>query len=107
MPKTKTSGKLKKSETKSSKVALKKHKTDRSKFKDAKVIKKILIEALMNDDVETFKDVLIAHLRSQSKTKLASETSIGRQTLYDLINEDSEFNPTLSTLSSLLKSIAA
>lgn len=107
MPKTKTSEKQKKSGIKSSKVGLKKYKTDSSKFKDAKIIKKILVEALINDDIETFKDVLIAHLRAQSKTKLASETSIGRQTLYDLINSSSEFNPTLSTLSSLLRSIAA
>ncbi len=86
---------------------MKAHNTDNHNFKDPKVIKEILIEALMEDDIETFKDVLIAHLRAQPKTKLASETQLGRQTLYDLISEDSEFNPTLSTLTSILKTIAA
>ena len=61
----------------------------------------------MQNDLETFQDVLIAHLRTVSKSKLAIKTKLGRQTLYDLINEDKEFNPTLSTLGSLLKAIAA
>ncbi len=107
MAKTKTSEKPKSLKSKLKKVALKKHSTKNPDFKDAKVIKQILIEALMEDDIETFKDVLIAHLRAQPKTKLASEANIGRQTLYDLINDDLEFNPTLSTLTSILKSIAA
>lgn len=92
---------------KTSKTKLKRHETNSQDFKDAVLIKQVLIEALMEDDIETFKDVLIAHLRAQPKTQLASETQIGRQTLYDLINEDLEFNPTLSTLTSILKSIAA
>jgi DNA-binding phage protein len=107
MAKAKTSSKLKSLKPKSKKMALKKHDTNNPGFKDARLIKQVLIEALMEDDIETFKDVLIAHLRAQPKTKLASETSLGRQTLYDLINDDIEFNPTLSTLTSILKSIAA
>lgn len=81
--------------------------TSDARFKDAKTIKPILIEALMEDDLETFKDVLIAHLRSLPKTELASKTNLGRQTLYDLIDDSKEFNPTLSTLGSILKAIAA
>ena len=61
----------------------------------------------MSNDLETFQDVLIAHLRTVSKSKLAAKTKIGRQTLYDLIDEKKEFNPTLSTLGSILKAIAA
>ena len=86
---------------------MKKHDTNSADFKNSNIIKKILVESLMEDDIETFKDVLIAHLRTQSKTELASKTNIGRQTLYDLINDNIEFNPTLSTLTSILKSIAA
>lgn len=83
------------------------HDTADSGFKDAKKIKAILIEALMEDDLETFKDVLIAHIRAMSKTQLSTKSKLGRQTLYDLIDEDKEFNPTLSTLGSILKAIAA
>ena len=61
----------------------------------------------MEDDLETFKDVLIAHIRAISKTQLSTKSKLGRQTLYDLIDEDKEFNPTLSTLGSILKAIAA
>ncbi len=76
-------------------------------LRDSIAIKKILVDALMQDDIETFQDVLLAHLRTVSKTKLASKTGLGRQTLYDLISEDREFNPTLSTLAAILKAIAA
>lgn len=76
-------------------------------LKDAHLVKEVLVEALMNNDLETFQDVLIAHLRTVSKSKLATKTKLGRQTLYDLIDESKEFNPTLSTLGSLLKAIAA
>lgn len=40
-------------------------------------------------------------------TKFASETSIGRKTLYALISEDSEFNTTLARLGLLLRLIEA
>ena len=88
-------------------MVLSKFDTNDTSFKDPAVIKEILVESLLNNDIETFKDILIAHLRAQPKSKLSSETKLGRQTLYDLINEDKEFNPTLSTLSVILKSIAA
>lgn len=97
----------KKLKPKSRNLILTEYKGATPEFKDAKLIKRILIEALMEDDLETFKDVLIAHLRAQPKSKLAAKAKIGRQTLYDLINEDLEFNPTLSTLTSILRSIAA
>ncbi len=83
------------------------HDTADAGFKDAKKIKTILIEALMEDDLETFRDVLIAHIRAMSKTQLSVKSKLGRQTLYDLIDEEKEFNPTLSTLGSILKAIAA
>jgi DNA-binding phage protein len=76
-------------------------------LKDAKLVKEVLVEALMNNDLETFQDVLTAHIRTVSKSKLAAKSKIGRQTLYDLIDEEKEFNPTLSTLGSILKAIVA
>src|SRR5579862_781712 len=103
MAKTATSGKRKRS----SPGLLKKHDPFGGKLKDASIVKEVLIEALMENDLETFQDVLIAHLRSVSKSKLSAKTKLGRQTLYDLIDEKKDFNPTLSTLGSILKAIAA
>ena len=103
MAKTATSAKRKKSSLKS----LKKHDVFGAHLKDSALVKEVLVEALMSNDLETFQDVLIAHLRTVSKSKLAAKTKIGRQTLYDLIDEKKEFNPTLSTLGSILKAIAA
>src|SRR6266704_1153515 len=82
---------------------LRKHDIFGSHLKDAKLVKEVLVEALMNNDLETFQDVLTAHIRTVSKSKLAAKTKIGRQSLYDLIDEEEEFNPTLSTLGSILK----
>jgi DNA-binding phage protein len=103
MDKTKTSKKQKKFSIRD----LQKHDPFQGSFADAKVIKEILVQALMEDDIATFEDVLLAHLRATSKSSLAKKTGIGRQTLYDLLNKDKEFNPTLTTLAAILKSIAA
>ena len=85
---------------------LKAHETGSKRLRNRKLIKEILVEALLNDDLETFKDVLIAHLVAQPKSKLARDTGLGRQTLYDLIKPTGEFNPTLETLGALLKKVS-
>ena len=95
------------SKMKGPKRSLRKHDVFNKEFNDPKIVKAILVDALMNDDLETFQDVLVAHLRATSKSKLSRKTKLGRQTLYDLIDETKEFNPTLTTLSSILKAIAA
>lgn len=71
------------------------HKTGGPAIRNKQVTRQVLIDALMNDDLDTFRDVLISHLRATSKTELAKDTRLGRQTLYDLMNPDIEFNPTL------------
>lgn len=65
------------------------------------------LHCLLENDLESFQDVLVAHLRTVSKSKLAVETQLGRRTLYDLLDESEPFNPTLSTLGPILKSLAA
>lgn len=71
-----------------------------------KLVAEVLVDALIENDIETFKDVLISHLRTVSKTELAKATGLGRRTLYDLM-ENKNFDPRLSTLSALLSKIAA
>jgi DNA-binding phage protein len=73
---------------------------------DKKLITQVLAEALMENDLEIFRDVLITHLRATSKTELSKKTGIGRRTLYDLIDSEN-FDPRLSTLAALLSKIAA
>ena len=85
---------------------LKKFEPDRKLLSDKKLVIETLMEALLTNDVETFRDVLIAHLRTLSKTELAKKTGLGRRTLYDLMDEK-KFDPRLSTLSALLSKIAA
>lgn len=71
------------------------------------LVKKILIEALTANDMETFQDVLVAYLRTTSKLALSEKTQIGRTTLYDLIDPKKPFNPTLNTLGKIFEELAA
>lgn len=107
MGKVKTLGKPKKSLKKLRAVALHPHKILDESILDKETLKSILIEALMDGDMDTLKDVLITQIRMQNKAELVRKSKLGRQTLYDLMDDKREFNPTLKTLSSLLKSIAA
>ena len=75
------------------------------KFNQPKLVKEVLADCIKNGDMATFEDVLLAFIRSQPKVKLASKAKLGRQTLYDLLKEDKEFNPAWETLSSILKAI--
>lgn len=102
MAKAKTSKKQKIS----SLDTLKKHKTDTKLLLNKKLIVEVLIESLLKNDIQTFRDVLISHIRTMSKTSLAKKTGLGRRTLYDLI-ENENFDPRLSTLGSLLSKLAA
>lgn len=61
----------------------------------------------MQNDLESFEDILIAHLRTVSKSAFQRKSGLGRQTLYDLIQRKREFNPTLKTLGGLFKALAA
>lgn len=101
MGKAKTSKKQKKS----SKNSLREFKPSTSLLLSKKLVAEVLVESLLENDIETFQDVLVSHLRTLSKTELAKKTGLGRRTLYDLI-EGKNFDPRLSTLSALLSKIA-
>ena len=101
MDKAKTSKKPKSS----SKKSLKEFKPSTSLLLNKKLVAEVLVESLLENDIQTFQDVLVSHLRTLSKTELAKQTGLGRRTLYDLI-EGKNFDPRLSTLSALLSKIA-
>lgn len=64
-----------------------------------------LLHCLAINDLEAFQDVLVAHIKYCSKTELSRKTKLGRRTLYDLLDSNKPFNPTLSTIGPLLKSL--
>jgi len=105
MAKTKTSKKQKKSEKISSFV---RHEASTSKeLADKKIVREILIDALTNNDMDTFQDVLVGYIRTSSKMALSRKTQLGRTTLYDLIDPDKPFNPTLDTIGKIFEELAA
>ncbi|MEK2646850.1 hypothetical protein [Bdellovibrio sp. BCCA] len=90
----------------SSPNTLKKFNPNERLLLNKKLVAEVLVDALIQNDIETFRDVLISHLRALPKTELAKKTGLGRRTLYDLM-ENEKFDPRLSTLSALLSKIAA
>ena len=56
--------------------------------------------------MDSFREVLMAHLTTVNKVLLAKRAGIGRRTLYDLIDPDKEFNPELSTISAVIRALA-
>lgn len=74
---------------------------------DPQRVRAAVLEALVYGDLEAVRDVLIAHISIRNKSELAIKAKIGRQTIYDLMNMDKEFNPSIKTLAAILDQIAA
>ena len=104
MAKTATSEKLKKSAT----TSLRAHEPFASKeLKDSHLVAETLLECIRSGDLGAFREVLMAHLMTVNKVGLAKKAGIGRRTLYDLIDPKKEFNPELSTVSAVIRALAA
>jgi DNA-binding phage protein len=84
---------------------LKKHEPNTKLLANKKLVIEVLVDSLLANDLETFRDVLIAHLRTLSKTDFAKKTGLGRRTIYDML-DNKKFDPRLSTISSILSKIA-
>lgn len=104
MGKAKTSKKQKKSETKSLKVYVP---FKSQELKDSHLVAETLLECIKTGDIESFREVLTSHLLTVNKSLYAKKIGIGRRTLYDLIDPKKEFNPELSTISAVIKSLVA
>jgi DNA-binding phage protein len=76
-------------------------------LKDSHLVAEALLECIKSGDVESFREVLVAHLMTMNKSAIAKKAGIGRRTLYDLMDPTKEFNPELSTISAVIKSLAA
>jgi len=104
MGKVKISKKQKKSETKSLKAYVP---FKSPELKDPHLVAETLLECIKTGDVDSFREVLTAHLLTVNKSLYAKKICIGRRTLYDLIDPKKEFNPELSTISAVIKSLVA
>ncbi len=104
MAKIATSKKRKVSATRS----LKAHEPFTSKeLKDSKLVSEALLDCIKSGDLDSFREVLTSHLMMVNKVDLAARAGIGRRTLYDLIDPKKEFNPELSTISAVIRALAA
>lgn len=107
MGNTKILKRQKSSLKKSKKIVLYPFEVRDPKLIDPEILRSIIIEAIMEGDMEMLKDAVVGLIRQNKKSDLIKKTKLGRQTLYDLINDKREFNPTVKTLSALLQAIAA
>jgi len=76
-------------------------------LKNAQLVIETLLHCIRTGDIESFREVLTAHLMTVNKTKVAQEAGIGRRTLYDLMDPKREFNPELTTISAIIQSLVA
>ena len=84
-----------------------KHNPYPKELADKERIKEAVYFSLVEGDLESVRDLLIAHLYTVNKLELSKVTKIGRQTLYDLMNKEKDFNPTLKTIVTILDYSAA
>lgn len=104
MRKIVTSRKQKKSGTK----FLKEHVPFESReLKDPELVAETLLECIKSGDLDSFRDVLVAHLATVNKLAVAKKAGIARRTLYDLLDPNKKFNPELSTVSAVIRALAA
>ncbi len=76
-------------------------------LKNSPIVAETLLECIRTGDLGAFREVLVAHLMTVNKVDVAKLAGIGRRTLYDLIDPKKEFNPELSTVSAVIRALAA
>ena len=76
-------------------------------LKNSKLVSETLLECIKSGDLDSFRDVLVAHLMTANKSEVAKSAGIGRRTLYDLMDPSKKFNPELSTVSAVIRALAA
>ena len=76
-------------------------------LKNSHLVAETLLECIKTGDMDSFREVLTAHLMTVNKVAVAKKAGIGRRTLYDLIDPKKDFNPELSTISAVIRALAA
>lgn len=97
-----------KKQKKSGMKSLKEHAPFTSKeLRDPELVAETLLECIKSGDLDSFRDVLVAHLATVNKLAIAKKAGIARRTLYDLLDPNKKFNPELSTVSAVIRALAA
>ncbi len=76
-------------------------------LKDPQLVAETLLECIKSGDLDSFRDVLVVHLATVNKFAIAKKAGIARRTLYDLLDPNKKFNPGLSTVSAVIRALAA
>lgn len=76
-------------------------------LKNAKLVTETLLDCIRTGDLDAFREVLAAHLMTVNKIRLAKKAGVGRRTLYDILDPKKKFNPELSTVSAVIRALAA
>lgn len=71
----------------------------------SKQIIESLLKCVQTGDLNLFRDVLASQIMASNKLRLAEKTGLGRQTLYDLIDPERNFNPALATVSAVIRGL--
>ena len=99
---------ISKRQRKSEMKSLKEHEPFTSKeLKNPELVADTLLECIKSGDLDSFRDVLVAHLATVNKLAVAKKAGIARRTLYDLIDPNKKFNSELSTVSAVIRALAA
>ena len=74
-----------------------------ARLKDQELLFKALWECLVEQDIESFKEVLRGHLEAVNKKQFAKNSKISRRTLYRTLS--AEGNPTLKSISNVIHAL--
>ena len=76
-------------------------------LKDSKIVTEALWDCIQTGDIESFRELLVAHLITVNKTHLAKKTGLARRTIYDIIDPAKKFNPEFSTIVALIQALSS
>ncbi len=74
-----------------------------ARLRDQELIFRALWECLVEEDIESFKEVLRGHLDAVNKQQLVKRSKTSRRTLYRILSP--EGNPTLKSISSVIHAL--
>lgn len=73
------------------------------RLKDQEVVFRALWQCLVEQDLESFKEVLRGHLEAANKQQLSKKAKTSRRTLYRILSN--EGNPTLKSIAKVISAI--
>lgn len=72
---------------------------------DERKLGEALFSALKDEDIESFKEILMAHLQAKVKSREAKAHGLSERTMYEALSEKG--NPSLKTIAKIVKMACA